>query len=316
VAPLGYLTLQNAAIVWQAVSAGAILATVFLLWRLFLPDSGALGLAAAAALTLGHQATLWNIELTQSSLLVLLCVTLFWTARDHLAGGLLLALGTAVKPIVALLGPYLVLRGKWKMVASAIGGYLVLALLAIALFGWPAFTSFFSSSPLRRIPGWMYTGHNSQSVLAVALRASGVGPTDRALEAPWRNPMFLSLGGAILACTLLLIAALVRWAGSLGSELALAICVCAALLLYPNTLNHYTVLLLPPLMFLWTRAADLRLSPLTAIGVISATYWLVLFKGGDMSVLAIALTWCTLAVSGARLVRQARVFETEARAFA
>lgn len=316
VAPLGYLTLRNAAIVWQAVSAGAALATVFLLWRLFLPNSGPLGLAVTAAMTLGHRATLWNIELTQSGLLVLLCVTLFWTARDRLAGGLFLALGTVVKPVVALLGPYLVLRGKWKAVAIAIGAYLLLALLAIALFGWPAFSSFFSSSPLSRIPGWMYTGHNSQSILAVALRAAGVGPTNWALEAPWRNPMFLSLGGAVLICTLLLIAALVRWAGSLGSELALAISVCAALLLYPNTLNHYTVLLLPPVIFLWTRAAELRMTPLTAIGVVSATYWLVLIKGGDLSVLAIVLTWCTLTVSGARLVRRARVSETVARGLA
>jgi hypothetical protein len=306
IAPLGYLDLRGAALAWQMVTAACLLAIVVLLWRLFLARSGALGLAVIAALTLGLRATHWNIELTQSSLVVLLFVVLFWAARDRWLGGILLALGTAVKPLMALLGLFPLLRAQWKVCALAVAGYGVLSVLAIVLFGWSSFLSFFISSPLHRIPGWMYTGHNSQSLLAMALRASGVGATAATLDAPWRNPLFLSLAAIVLVGTVPLVYLLPRLAGPLGSELALGITLCASLLLYPNTLNHYTVLLIPPLLFIWTRAADLRINPLLSITLITATYWLVWLRGGDVSIAAIALLWGTLAFVGGRLLYRAK----------
>jgi hypothetical protein len=306
IAPLGYLDVQRAAIAWQTVSLGSLIASTVLLWRIFLPASGALGVAVTATLMLSFGATLWNVQLTQSNLLVLLLVTLLWAARDRLVAGVLLALGTAVKPVVAFLGLYWVLRGKWKASAIAIGAYVVLALLAVALFGWTSFSTYFVSSPLSRMSGWAIVGHISQSLLATVLRARGVVPTSETLDAPWFDPLFVIVAVAVLTGTLLLMHWVLRFGGELGSELALAIMMPTALLLYPNTLHHYTTLLLLPLVWMWARAAELAISPLIAAGIIAASYWLVLVRGGLVSILAIGLVWCTLSIFGLRLIRQPR----------
>jgi hypothetical protein len=305
-APLGHLTLRQAAWVWQGVSVASVLATIVLLRRAFLPGSGAFGLAVTTALVLGFTATHWTIELTQSSNLVLLFVTLAWTLRDRPSGAVMVALGTMVKPIVALLGLYFLLRRDWRSVALAAGTYVALTLGAIGLFGWQRVGSFLSASPLARMPGWMYTGHNSQSILAVALRASGVGALSRPLLHPLANPLFLGLAGAVLAATILLMYALSARGDRLSTELAMAINVCAALLLYPNTLNHYAVLLLPPLFFFWTRSADLRVPRTIAAALVSCAYWLVLVNQGDSSVLAMIVVWCALSIVGTRLVARSR----------
>jgi len=231
-------------------------------------------------------------------------VALFWVSRDRPLAGVFLALGTAVKPVMALMGLYLLMRGHWKAVGWAIGTYLGLLLLALACFGWAPIASYVVANPVTRMPGWAVVGHNSVSLLATALKLSGVVVTAAPLHAPWTNPLFLLLAPIVLGSTLWLLYRLPRAAGGLGSELGLALLIPASLLLYPNTLHHYTVLLVVPLLWLWTHARQLRLPPLLAIAIIAGSYWLVLAEAGDVSVLAIVLIWISLGIVGLGLSKR------------
>jgi hypothetical protein len=305
IAPLGLLNHSQAALAWQVVSISSLIAAALLLWRLFLPASGVPGLGAVAALLLSLPATLWNIQLTQTNLVVLFCLAAFWAMRDRPISGFFLALGTAVKPVVALIGLYLLLQRQWKAVAFAAGTYAGLALLALACFGWAPFLTYFVSNPVSRIAGWTVVGHNSVSLLATAFKLSGEVVTAAPLQAPWSNPLFLTLASMVLGTTLWLMYRLPRAAAALGEELSLALLIPAALLLYPNTLHHYTVVLVLPLLWIWTRASRLQIAPLAVAAIIGGTYWLELPQGGDLSVLSIALVWASLGVMGVRMMGRA-----------
>lgn len=91
------------------------------------------------------------------------------------------------------------------------------------------------------------------------------------------------------------------------ADLALALTLLLALLLYPATLEHYSVLLLVPMLLLWMYRRNLPGGVWGVMTFITLVYGLVGYQNGNYVFAAIALNWGVLAGIGVwLLVNQTR----------
>ena len=293
VAPFGALDLQPAALVWYLFHFVVLGLCIMMLRRVFFPDGGMLELAVVAALTLMLNATYTTFVFGQTTFLVLLCLTIFWGLRDRPVSGVALAAGFIAKPIFAFFFAYPLLRRQWRTLAVGVGAVLVALGLTLLVFGPEIFVTYLTSNPVSRAPADLYVLNENQSLLAAMLRASG---HDFAESSPLLYSRFVVAGSAIVVVTLWLTYRLPQ----ARSELALAIAVPAALLIYPQSLEHYTLLLLVPMLYLWTRHEELGVSRGAVIGLLTVQYALIRYDHGYVAVTANALMWLVCVALGLR----------------
>jgi hypothetical protein len=139
-APLTLLGYAAAKHLWMALTLAAVAGAMVVLvralaWR---PTPEA-ALALAAFVCLFHPLVV-HLERGQVDALTLLAVALALRPmvaedRDALGSGLLLALGSVLKPNVAGLVPFLVLRRRWRALAGFVLGAAGAALATVALHG-------------------------------------------------------------------------------------------------------------------------------------------------------------------------------------
>ena len=303
VAPLGWFDLQAGVALWYAAIVAALAGAVYLLWRTFLPGGGPAALAVTAALVVTFRGTYTTFAFGQTSLLVLVMLLLFWRARDRLPGGAYLALGTAVKPVFAFVALWPVLRGRWRTLAAAAAAGGVLLLATAALFGPRTVATYLTDNPIARAPDGLYAEPVNQSLAATIVRLTHHNFAD---GSPLTQPLFLTLALTIAAVTGWLVARL----GPERGDVALALLLPTALLIYPHSLEHYTVLLLAPLFLLWTRGEELGVSRPLAIALVSAEFALVRYDKGVVAIAATALLWLVLVGVGARQLARPRARAT------
>ncbi|MEW5849136.1 MAG: glycosyltransferase family 87 protein [Myxococcota bacterium] len=242
--PLGWFDdIRRAYTAWYVVQCGALVGSAALLWRHLAPGTGARGLLAVAALTLALPPTLTTFFVGQSNFLVLLLLLLGWRHRERALGGVWLCLGILVKPILLLVVLEPLLRRRKELLAGLLGTFLVMTLLALMAFGPDVMLGYLQRGA-GAVPDEMYRMTVNQSLLAVLARAGLVGEGGR----PVLSPVFLLCALSLLGLT--------AWRlrqppHDDDDTLALALVTSLALLLYPQTLDHYAVLLLVPLVLLW-----------------------------------------------------------------
>ena len=293
VAPIGALDLQPAALVWYLFHSVVLLLCIIMLRRVFLPHGGMLELGVVAALTLMLNATYTTYVFGQTTFLVLLCLAIFWGLRDRPVSGLALAAGFVAKPIFAFFFAYPLLRSRWRALAIGVAALAAMLGLTLLVFGGEIFVTYLTSNPVSRAPADLYVLNENQSLLAALLRTSG---HDFADSSPLLYPPFVIAASSIVAVTLLLTYRL----PPSRSELALAIAVPAALLIYPQSLEHYTMLLLAPMLYLWTRSEELEVSNAVIVGFLTLQYALIRYNHGYIAVLANALQWLFCVALGLR----------------
>lgn len=134
---LGYATAKH---VWMALTAAAVIAALAVLaralrWRVTLATG--LGLAAFTCL---FQPLVLHLERGQVDAFTLLTVALALRpmvsdGRDTVTSGVLLAVGSALKPNVAGLLPFLLLRRRWRALAGYAAGAVGVVAATVALHG-------------------------------------------------------------------------------------------------------------------------------------------------------------------------------------
>jgi hypothetical protein len=164
-------------------------------------------------------------------------------------------------------------------------------------FGTEVLTTFVTTDLVDRLPETVFTTHVNQSLLGILVRAT---EHDASSGSPLWNPAFLAMSFAIVTLTFALAVRL----GSARSSLAIALGVPAALLAYPQTLEHYGVLLLIPILFLWTHQKELGVSPVAAILFLTAEYALVRADEGGLAFFGFALCWLTFMAIAIRVIWQ------------
>jgi hypothetical protein len=293
--PLGWFNLRPAAMLWQLFHLLVLMADAWLLWRVFMHSMGKPGLLLAFALLLLMFATELNFSYAQTNGLLLLFVLLFW--RDHAQphAGVWLALAVVVKPIAAVLGLVLLSHRHGRALLMAAGVLLIVSLAAAVVFGPNAFTQFITNGPTTRQPNWVYSEQVNQSLLAFILRTQGGPPTT---GSPIMQPVFLVLSALMSLLSAWLIWRLPRTQGAWAIAIALSL----GLLIYPATLNHYSMLLVPPLVLVWQSRgqfiADERKRLWVLIAFISIAYFLGVYRYGNVAFAANLWVWlglCALA---------------------
>jgi hypothetical protein len=303
VAPFGLLDLRTAAAVWYLVQLTALAVAIGLLWEAFFRSAGGLGLAVTAALVLSLRATYTTIAFGQTNFLVLALVLLLCRNAARARGGFYLGLAIVVKPLLVLLIPYLAFGRRWRVLGVAGATIAGLSTAALLLFGPAPFASYWAANPVARIPATLYAFDENQSLVAAIARWTHF---DFDVGSPLAQPWAIAAVVAVAVATACTIACADRRTASLTLMLTLV----SALLIYPQSWEHYTVLLVVPLAWLWTSRRELDVGTPTATAVISLVYALNRWDHGRLALLGTIGLWATLAVASVRATLRARAAAT------
>ncbi len=291
-APLGWFDIQTAHLFWYILMSSVLVLDMILLWKIFLRGSGLTGLMLTAALVLTLKVTSMIIYFGQTIFIVLLMLLLFWRERERLRSGIWLTLGLFVKPVLALLPMVLVLQRNWRAMMSAVGAVVLISALAMIAFGAETFWDFFTVRPAANLPGDVYADPTNQSLLATVLRLTGD-------DLHGATPLFRAVFGVLS----LLLAALTGWLvfrlGPDHADWALSLTLALALLIYPGALEHYSLLLIAPMLLLWARRQELIGGAWGVVGFMTLEYALI---RGHYAFMANALAWAALAGIGAWMI--------------
>lgn len=243
--PLGWMDIHAATATIYIVSGIALLADGYLLWRMFLSRGGVPALAASYALLLLPAQAGATISFGQSNYVLLLGLLLMWRARRQAAGGAWFVLANIVKPALLLLAPFLLIRsGRRAILGAMVTGCIVL-LATVAVFGLDTTLGYLTANPMTSAPAFLYSQDVNQSLLAVIVRATG----DMFAFGPGAaNALYLVASAAIIGAVVYLT---IRT--RVDDDLAFGLAVAASLLVYPGTLYHYALVLLPVALVPWAK---------------------------------------------------------------
>jgi hypothetical protein len=172
-----------------------------------------------------------------------------------------------VKPYFLLLLGFFVLKKAYRAIAAAALVLFSAVLMSAALFGVAPLWTFVASNPAARVPGYVYGEPMNQSLVGWLLRRT-TGVLEGSLL---QQPIYLGIAALLTLTT----ARIVRRA---PSDHGLGLCLMTALLLYPATLAHYSLVILAPLLTLWR---DRRNLPFGSAGVIALGAAVVAILGWD-----------------------------------
>ena len=285
-APMGAMPLGTATVVWVGIQLACLVVCIVLLWRMFLRDRGLGGVALVAALTLLLPATGVTFALGQTNFLALLLVLATWRWRDRPVSALSILCASVVKPLYYILWLYPLLRRRWRTLLLGAIGTAVLCGIVVAIFGFDTFVTYFRNNPVKRIPYHVLIESANTSLHALVLRHVSRAP----------ELVFDAAAALVLLATV--------WASvragrrAEGDELAMAVLVPAGLLLYPGALAHYTVVLLAPLVWLWSRYATTAVRGICIALVIALVYGVTHHDAGHDAIAGTAALWITLIILG------------------
>jgi len=157
--PLTAFAPQRAKQIWLVLELLLLAASVFLLARI----SELSKLEVLVLSLLSYTALSYNLQLGQYYILILfLLAAAFYCLlrRRELSGGALLGVIFALKLYTAPFALYFVVRRQWKALAGFVGTVAVLALLALALFGWSDVWFFVTTVMARGLDGSVMDPYN------------------------------------------------------------------------------------------------------------------------------------------------------------
>jgi hypothetical protein len=269
-APLGFLPIRTALWVWYALQGAFAVGGAWLLYKTFAREQGFLGMVAVLAMMVILPPARSTVWFAQTNFMLLVFYMLLYRDRDTPRAGLWVALGAMVKPYFVFFLAFLLFKRAYKAMAiAAAAGLGALGLSAIA-FGIAPLATFWTSNPGLRVPGYIYGEPINQSLLGTILRFTGGIPDG----SPIGHPLYVGLAAVLVMTS----AWAVHRARQVNSGHALHVNLLLALLLYPGTLAHYSVLLLAPLLALWSARAAF---PFGARGVIATVVVVYAMLGWD-----------------------------------
>jgi hypothetical protein len=284
--PIGWFSYSTAYLLWDIASLVALVLAIVVLWR-GVTTGGAMNLALVIALALAAPWSRETISLGQTNFFALLALTLALVARDRPWSGAWLALAVVAKPPFVLAMPWFVFRRHWRAAGVAALSLVVLGLAAVVLFGAATCESYFRDHVVSRFPHYVYTQSVNASLLAAILRGLHVhAVSELRVALPIYGTAALLLGIAT---------AWAAWRGGIaGAAWSFTAAWVLALLIYPSSLSHYSVALLPPMLALWTARARTPGGAVSVIALIAAVYALHIVAGGEAVLIARLVLWGVL----------------------
>lgn len=247
--PLGIFSLKTGYIIWQTVIILFLLIDVLLIikwfpYKLNSTYNKRITGFLLAILILLFPSIAGSISISQTSSIFLFFLMLLLKYPDNWKSGIYLVLLIIIKPLAVFLGLYFLFYKKWKVLISClITGCLIIGISSL-YFGVNSFLIFLKSPPTNRIPLEIFYESTEQSIFAVLLRL-------QLRLYGYINFQNIKILTYVLSIPIILIT---LYSSKLLSKnnriLAFMIFIIMALLLYPNTLGSYMIILIPIMVYL------------------------------------------------------------------
>lgn len=243
---LGQFDYTTAQVIWASLNLFFLLLCTFWCRKLFLNQIPYyLGILFSAAILFNFPPTKASFHFEQDHFLSFFILLLIF--RDFLKpkAGIWVALGTFVKPLLALMGLYYLLKGKWKPIGYGIATGIMVTGITIAFFGMDSILQFATRNPNLSVPNFIFTESVNQSLSSVLIRTFGF---DFSQGTPLLNPLFLVIA---LILTVLTSFILIR-SKPAHIQWGFALCISFMLLVYPSVSRLYDIYLLIPIWLILT----------------------------------------------------------------
>ncbi len=293
--PLGFFEYREAFVLWSILQGVVLAAVTVLMKREFFRDEPdtqqPVAWFAVICLVVFFPPVKETLYTAQVNLIMALLFMLLWLSRSRLSAGVWIGLGACLKPLFGILVLWLILRKRFgAMVLAAVTVGLAFASAAV-VFGSDDLMTYFLDNPVARAPAHLYTQYTNQSALAVLRRATGAEQ--------WSGSPLLHAPYIAFA---LLVTAITAWSVlRCGDDRwALIACLALGLLLAPQTLYHYSAVLLPAMTFMVAHKGSKWLGvtvviTLFALASLEGTkFWLNL----GVWMIAVSYPWWSNAISG------------------
>lgn len=233
--PLALVDYQVAARIWFGLELGLLVISVVLVGRTIGVRLPLLPAAGVALVLVGWTPVRQELNIGQLSMLLLVLVAAAWLSMQSarpINAGVYLGLALAIKPVVWLVLPLLLLRKQWRTVGAALAVLFVAYAVALLAIGpsqltlyltqvLPAVNAMYASSDRNLSLAGLIDFHDPTAagvVLSYAARLLLVGVAWVALRSCWRIETWLGIG------------------------------ICVSLLINPITWDNYLLLTLLPIV--------------------------------------------------------------------
>jgi hypothetical protein len=275
--PLGWLDYSDAALVWNALSLAALVASGWIIKRQLGVRLDAWQLLLLAITILWSTPIREQIRQGQLNLLLLLLVTGAWAAdrndRPALAG-ILVGTAAVIKLFPAFMFIYFLVRRQWRAVCVGVAWGLALTALTAAALGTETYVTYVRDV-LPQVREWR-SGWDNASVPAFFAKLFDPGTKHSVVIPIVRSPLSAQVGTFLASAVIVALVAWRTWQGRSRTECdgAYAAAVVAMLLLAPMTWEHAFVIAALPLSILtvcwskssWQRRALLVITICLCIG--------------------------------------------------
>jgi Glycosyltransferase family 87 len=240
---------QTAKRIWLAFSLGCLLATVWLLSRVTRFSMELIALLVFA----GYPTLHFNFLYGQYYVFLLFLLTLAFYCFDrarNATSGVLLGIAFALKLYGGPFAVYFAVKQRWKGLAAMITVTGLLALLAIAIFGWRDIVYFGTHSLPRALEGETLDPYSSlNGTLSTLLRRSFISEPELNPQPLWNAPAVFFFLKPLLTLAVLIFP-LIAISGSNSTKRDFAWFFIAVVLASPNTGSYTFLLLLLPVTLL------------------------------------------------------------------
>jgi alpha-1,2-mannosyltransferase len=254
--PFAGLSYPDATLAWNLLSLASLAATLWLVARELRLRPPLWSVFPLLTLLLVCHPFRQQTSHGQLNLVLLALVTAGWAfdrSDRSFGAGAFLGAATAIKLFPGLFFLYFVLRGRWKAAAAFAAAFAGTVALTVAVLGWkPYWIHVEEGLPhVWQFRDWWVNA--SLAGLWNKLFDPGPGFAFHQVEPLWRSPAAAQAATYLSWCVVLLLWARVVWRARARVECdrAFGLTATAMLLLSPITWDHYLLLLLLPLTFLW-----------------------------------------------------------------
>lgn len=248
---LSLFKIKTAYFIWQSIVVFLFLLDVFLLIQLFnsyktkeLKEGGSKLPILLLILLFPH--VLQSLFVSQTLTLFLFFLLLMIKYVNKWQSGVFLAILIIIKPLAALFFLYFLFFKKWKIILSFTISGIVIVLATSLYFGIDNFLNYFLSPPTLRIPEYVYW--ESSSLYVEVLKLQRLLPN--LISEGVIKPIYYFLSALLIIATLFAI----YKTDKIKSFNPFFVFIPLALMIYPGTLGHYIIILLPVILYFYNLA--------------------------------------------------------------
>lgn len=247
--PLAWFDLKTGFFLWQSIIILFLIADIVLVIKILKPStkgkSNTLYLFSLLILILIFPGLTKSLFFSQTNTVLLFFLLLTIKNQNHWSAGVYLSIMVLIKPLAVILGLYFLFFRNWKaVISSAVTGILIL-LITASVFGVDIFYSYFSSLPTSRMSDCIFLEDINTSLNSVLLRFQATNVHSVSLT----NIRIVLYSVTILFTGVTLY--LAHRAHKTSALLSFLLFVPLTLIIYPGTLSHYSILLLPVALFIF-----------------------------------------------------------------